>query len=77
MDQKEAPLHENGGKTQAPETSKTELIKRLKRNEFIDDDTLLDMVSSLQLSESSCRNLITLIEDLQYPEAIAIIEKSC
>lgn len=77
MDQKEASLHENGGTTLAPETSKTELVKRLKRNEFIDDDTLFDMVSSLQLSESSSRNLISLIEDLQYPEAIAIIEKSC
>lgn len=77
MDQKEAPLRENGGATLAPETSKTELIKRLKRNEFIDDDTLLEMVSSLRLSESSSRNLISLIEDLQYPEAIALIEKGC
>jgi HPt (histidine-containing phosphotransfer) domain-containing protein len=77
IDQKEVLLHENSGASLTPETNKTELIRRLKRNEFIDDDTLFDMVSSLQLSESSCRNLISLIEDLQYPEAIAIIEKSC
>lgn len=74
--QKEPQLLDNEGADLAPKTSRTELIKRLKRNEFIDDDTLFEMVSSLGLSESNSRALISLIEDLQYPEAIAIIEKS-
>lgn len=77
MIQKEAPLSKNDSVTLAPETSKAELLKRVKRNEFIDDDTLFDLVSSLGLSDSKSKNLISLIEDLHYPEAIALIEKGC
>ena len=75
MEKQEAPVSKHTA-TLAPEIIKTELIKRLRRNEFIDDDTLSEMVSSLGLSESNSKNLIGLIEDLQYPEAIAIIEEN-
>jgi len=77
MQQKETPTVEKNEASLAPEKSKIELIERLKRNEFIDDDTLAEMVASLGLSEASRKNLMSLIEDLQYPEAIAIIDQSC
>ncbi len=77
IQQKETPTIEKNEASLAPEKSKIELIKRLKRNEFIDDETLVEMVANLGLSESNSQNLMALIEDLQYPQAIAIIEQSC
>jgi HPt (histidine-containing phosphotransfer) domain-containing protein len=59
-----------------PEKCKSELIDRLTRNEFIDDDTLLDFVAGLAFSESDAKHLIQLIEELQYPQAIAKIEEN-
>jgi len=56
------------------EECKSELIKRLKRNEFIDDNTLLNFVAGLAFSESDAKHLIQLIEELQYPQAITKIE---
>lgn len=59
-----------------PQKCKSELIERLKRNEFIDDDTLLTFVAGLAFSESDTKHLIQLIEELQYPQAIAKIEEN-
>jgi HPt (histidine-containing phosphotransfer) domain-containing protein len=61
--------------TYSPETSKLELVKRLKRNEFIDDDTLSDLIAGLGMNETTNAHLVSLIEELQYPEAITIIEE--
>ncbi len=76
LEKKETPVRPNGGVTLSPETAKIKLIERLKRNEFIDDDTLFEMVSNLGLSDASAGKLIDLIEDLQYPEAIAVIQET-
>ncbi|MFT5712424.1 MAG: HPt (histidine-containing phosphotransfer) domain-containing protein [Glaciecola sp.] len=55
---------------------KSELIERLKRNEFIDDETLLNYVAGLGFPESDAKHLIQLIEDLRYPQAIVKIEEN-
>ncbi|MFT6331481.1 MAG: hypothetical protein ACJAYN_003436 [Bermanella sp.] len=49
---------------------------RLKRNEFIDDDTLLNLIAGLGLTEVDAKHLIELIEELQYPRAISKIEEN-
>lgn len=76
LEKKETPVRAISAATLPPETVKIELIERLKRNEFIDDDTLFKMVSNLGLSDASAKNLIGLIEDLQYPEAIVVIQET-
>jgi HPt (histidine-containing phosphotransfer) domain-containing protein len=57
------------------QNSKEELIKRLQRNEFIDDETLNDLINGLQTTEAEAQSLTQLIEELQYPQAIEIIQK--
>ncbi|MBF7072461.1 Hpt domain-containing protein [Glaciecola sp. MH2013] len=75
-DQIEDPARSFEKTTYSLQTSKLELIKRLKRNEFIDDDTLVDLVSGLELSESKANRLVELIEELQYQEAIELVDAS-
>jgi HPt (histidine-containing phosphotransfer) domain-containing protein len=60
--------------THSLEQSKTELIERLRRNEFIDDETLTNLVAGLKMSETDALNLISLIEELHYPQAIEKIQ---
>lgn len=62
--------------TLSPENNKSELIAKLKRNEFIDDDTLMKLISGLGINPDEVKQLIELIEELQYPQAIEFIEQS-
>jgi HPt (histidine-containing phosphotransfer) domain-containing protein len=55
------------------ETSKLELTRKLERNEFIDDDTLINLVSGLSMSDEKSKELIDLIEELQYQDALNIV----
>lgn len=50
-----------------------EFIKRLDRHEFIDDETLHEHVNALALSNQAKENLVALVEELKYSEAIKII----
>jgi HPt (histidine-containing phosphotransfer) domain-containing protein len=59
--------------TLSKETSKLELTKKLERNEFIDDDTLINLVSGLSMSEEKSKELIELIEELQYQDALHLV----
>ena len=61
--------------THSLEQSKAELIKRLDRNEFIDDETLTNLIAGLGIAEADALNLIQLIEELHYPQAIDLIKK--
>jgi HPt (histidine-containing phosphotransfer) domain-containing protein len=74
QEQVEDPERSFGAASLSPSTSKTELMKRLKRNEFIDDDKLVDLVSGLQLGDEKANKLMSLIEELQYHEAIELVE---
>ncbi len=62
--------------TLPPEKSKIDLIKRLKKSEFIDDQKLMSLISGLGLLENDAKNLLQLIEDLQYHQAIELIEQN-
>lgn len=53
---------------------KQELLTKLDRNEFIDDDSLVELVSSLQLQDTLAQKLISLIEELKYSEAIEMVK---
>ena len=55
------------------EKHKVVFIERLKRREFIDDDTLHQYVDSLSTDTANKQALITLVEELQYEKAIEII----
>jgi len=55
------------------ENGKATLLKRLERSEFIDDDSLVELVSSIKLDDSDGQRLIVLIEELKYAEAIQLI----
>lgn len=72
---KEGPQRNLQASTLLPDVSKVELINRLKRNEFIDDDTLDNLIAGLGLSGSAANSLLQAIEELQYQQAIAIVEK--
>ena len=72
-EQIEAPTKTLVPPTLSLETSKLELTKKLERNEFIDDDTLINLVSGLSMSEEKSKELIELIEELQYQEALNIV----
>jgi HPt (histidine-containing phosphotransfer) domain-containing protein len=76
MEHKEPPELQLTVSTLPPEKCKSDLIVRLKRNEFIDDDTLLNLIAGLRLTESDAKHLIQLIEELQYPQAITKIEEN-
>ena len=52
----------------------SEFIERLERHEFIDDATLHKYINSLNVDDASKRNLVSLVEELQYSEAIKIIK---
>ncbi|MFT7417140.1 MAG: HPt (histidine-containing phosphotransfer) domain-containing protein [Glaciecola sp.] len=76
MEQNEAPKIQPESSFLPKDKCKSELIERLKRNEFIDDDTLFNYVAGLDLSEPDAKLLTQLIEELQYPKAIAKIEEN-
>ncbi|MFQ3250027.1 MAG: HPt (histidine-containing phosphotransfer) domain-containing protein [Glaciecola sp.] len=61
--------------THSREQSKTELINRLDKNEFIDDETLTNLIAGLGIEEAAAFDLIQLIEELQYPKAIDVLKK--
>lgn len=61
--------------TQSEKNSKADLLNKLSRNEFIDDKQLIDLVSGLALSEAESQQLIQLVEELQYPQAIDLINQ--
>lgn len=75
MDNKESISKELEKPTLSPQDSKAELFVKLKKNEFIDDATLLKLLSGLQINADETKLLIGLIEELEYPQAIEIIEK--
>jgi HPt (histidine-containing phosphotransfer) domain-containing protein len=75
IEQNEASKIQPSSSALSREKCKSALIERLKRNEFIDDDTLLNYVAGLAISEPDAQHLIHLIEELQYPKAIAEIEE--
>lgn len=50
-----------------------EFILRLERHEFIDDETLHGYINDLNLPESGKTDLIALVEELKYAEAIELI----
>lgn len=52
-----------------------EFVQRLERHEFIDDATLHNYVNSLNMSEEDKKQLVSLVEELQYAKAIEIIRK--
>lgn len=54
---------------------KQTLLTKLERNEFIDDDTLIELVSSLRLEDEKAQLLIKYIEELNYPQAIALVNE--
>lgn len=74
MELKETPQKSPERGTMSADESKIALISRLNRNEFIDDDTLNELIGGLALDEAETQKLVSLIEELQYPEAIALIE---
>jgi HPt (histidine-containing phosphotransfer) domain-containing protein len=76
MDRKEPQELQLTVSTLPPEKCKSDLIMRLRRNEFIDDDTLLNLIAGLGLTEPDAKHLIQLIEELQYPRAITKIEEN-
>jgi HPt (histidine-containing phosphotransfer) domain-containing protein len=76
MDHKEPKELQLKVSTLPPEKCKSDLIMRLKRNEFIDDDALLNLIAGLGLTELDAKHLIELIEELQYPRAITKIEEN-
>jgi len=76
MDHAEPPERQLTVSTLPPEKCKSDLIMRLRRNEFIDDDTLLNLIAGLGLTGSDVKHLIQLIEELQYPRAITKIEQN-
>lgn len=55
------------------DNAKPTLMRLLSSREFIDDEKMHSLVSSLELSESNKAQLIELIEQLQYEQAIAIL----
>jgi hypothetical protein len=55
---------------------KTAFIKRLERNEFIDDDTLFAYINALPFNETEKQTLTTLVEELQYSKAIEMINSA-
>jgi HPt (histidine-containing phosphotransfer) domain-containing protein len=59
----------------SPEESKPELIKRLEKNEFIGEHKLINLISNLGISEAHAKNLIELIEQLEYQQAIKLIKQ--
>ena len=68
---KEAPVYSQS----KPNVDHTDtFLKRLQRHEFIDDDTLHEYVNSLQLDVNGKKNLVNLVEELQYDKAIEIIK---
>lgn len=54
-----------------PDTAK--FIQCLEGNEFIDDDTLFSYINALAFSEPDKQRIKTLVEELQYTEALAMI----
>jgi HPt (histidine-containing phosphotransfer) domain-containing protein len=54
---------------------KQTLLTKLERNEFIDDDMLVELVSSLRLDDATAQLLIKYIEELNYPDAIALVNQ--
>jgi nitrate/nitrite-specific signal transduction histidine kinase len=54
---------------------KQTLLTKLERNEFIDDDMLVELVSSLRLDNEKAQLLIKYIEELNYPDAIALVNQ--
>lgn len=61
-------------KNRAPANDlKSVFLERLKRQEFIDDDTLEEYVEGLQLNQQLKQEITSLIEDLQYAKAIELI----
>lgn len=52
---------------------KKALLTKLERNEFIDDDALIELVSALRIEDDKAQLLIKYIEELNYPDAIALI----
>nr|WP_297347772.1 Hpt domain-containing protein [uncultured Glaciecola sp.] len=75
MEQNEAPKIRPISPSLSMEKCKSELIERLQKNEFIDDETLWNCVVGLDFSESDAKHLVRLIEELQYPQAIAKIKE--
>jgi HPt (histidine-containing phosphotransfer) domain-containing protein len=76
MEQNKGPKIQPISSSLSMEKCKSELIERLQKNEFIDDDTLLNYVAGLAFSESETKHLVQLIEGLQYPQAIAKIKEN-
>jgi HPt (histidine-containing phosphotransfer) domain-containing protein len=74
MEQNEAPIIQSKSASLSKAKCKSELIERLKRSEFIDDDTLFNCVEGLGFPESDAKHLTQLIDELHYPQAIAKIE---
>lgn len=58
-------------------SEKAAFIKRLERNEFIDDDTLYAYIDALPFNEDEKKTLQTLVEELQYAKAIEMINGVC
>jgi HPt (histidine-containing phosphotransfer) domain-containing protein len=66
-----SPIDKDGDSVQ-----KAIFIKRLQRNEFIDDDTLFAYINKLPFSEAEKQSLKTLVEELQYAKAIDMITQA-
>ncbi len=49
-------------------------LKRLQGHEFIDDEALHEYVDQLPLSDTRKHELVSLVEELQYEKAIALIK---
>lgn len=62
--------------TMAKQSHKQLFLERLKRHEFIDDKTLHMYADSLHLTVEVKRELVALVEELQYAKAIDIINAS-
>jgi HPt (histidine-containing phosphotransfer) domain-containing protein len=55
--------------------AKEKLRKLLSRHEFIDDGLLRDLIASIDMSEDDKKQLIEMIEQLQYEQALAMIKR--
>lgn len=61
--------------TQTIVDAQEKLRELLSRHEFIDDGLLNDLIASIDMSEDDKKQLVEMIEQLQYDQALAMIKR--
>ncbi|MFA3789739.1 Hpt domain-containing protein [Aliiglaciecola sp. SL4] len=60
----------------SPKTSRDELIEMLKNNEFVTPDKLNSLLDDCAIAENDKQQIVNAVDDLDYPEALNVINRS-